>query len=318
MGNILIIGACDQAYFESIKYLYGSLKKYKLIGFIDDTQKLYSKVFENYSIVGRVYQVPFLVKKFEVKKIIVIADQLPKSSILEVIETGKLLKVDVKLVSENFTMFPKEKNFFKKILSIENNFLSNLNKKLFWLTKRTVDVLFSIVGLVYFLPIFILYFSICGFKKSNIILVNRITKHGKLFSLRKLNLDINEFSGKYEIMVKKLFLKYSLDYLPSFINILKGELSFIGQRAYTLKEFNLIYGKQRCNISCRPGIASFWQVAVEPDIDKKEMLLFDRYYNENPSFGLEMKILVLLLINGYNFRKEAIKEKTAENQLLDN
>ena len=92
--------------------------------------------------------------------------------------------------------------------------------------------------------------------------------------------------------VGKFIRKTSLDELPQFWNVLKGDMSLIGTRPPTMDEFEKYKGRYKRRLSLRPGITGMWQVSGRSDIkDFEDVLALDLEYIDNWSLGLDFKIL---------------------------
>ncbi|HAX62070.1 MAG TPA: hypothetical protein DCX95_05920 [Elusimicrobia bacterium] len=101
--------------------------------------------------------------------------------------------------------------------------------------------------------------------------------------------------AKYDPRVTKIgkFLRrFSLDEIPQFINVLRGEMSIVGPRPQTVIESNTFdsIGKRRFKVL--PGITGLWQVRGRKNLSYEEMLRLDVYYLENWSVALDIKIIV--------------------------
>ena len=93
--------------------------------------------------------------------------------------------------------------------------------------------------------------------------------------------------------VGKFIRKTSIDELPQFWNVLKGDMSLIGTRPPTLDEFEQYETFYKRRLSIRPGITGMWQATGRSDItDFEEVLALDLEYIDNWSLGLDMKILL--------------------------
>jgi lipopolysaccharide/colanic/teichoic acid biosynthesis glycosyltransferase len=90
----------------------------------------------------------------------------------------------------------------------------------------------------------------------------------------------------------KWLRKYSLDELPSFINILKGDLSLVGPRPL-LPEFGAYYTPaQRRREEVRPGLTGLAQIKGRNNIGWRKKFQYDVWYVDNRSFCLDMKIIL--------------------------
>ena len=84
----------------------------------------------------------------------------------------------------------------------------------------------------------------------------------------------------------------SLDEFPQFINVLKGEMSIVGPRAYLFREKEDMGEAYECIVKCKPGITGLWQVSGRSDVSFKNRLDMDIEYFEKHNLGLDMEILL--------------------------
>ncbi len=96
--------------------------------------------------------------------------------------------------------------------------------------------------------------------------------------------------------VGKFLRKTSLDELPQFWNVLRGEMSLIGTRPPTPDEVQHYENWQRKRICIKPGITGLWQVSGRNSItDFNEVVRLDLEYIDTWSLGLDMKLLLRTL-----------------------
>ena len=185
--------------------------------------------------------------------------------------------------------------------------------------KRIVDILGGIVGAMFLIPLSIgiwLGNRICGDKGPLFYTQDRIGQNGKIFKMYKFRsmvvgaeeklkelLEKDEEARKEYSTYKKLkndprvtkvgdfIRKTSLDEFPQFINVLKGELSLVGPRAYMVTEKPEMGDAYDTIIQCKPGITGLWQVSGRSDVTFENRLDMDIDYYENYSLGTDIQIL---------------------------
>jgi lipopolysaccharide/colanic/teichoic acid biosynthesis glycosyltransferase len=86
--------------------------------------------------------------------------------------------------------------------------------------------------------------------------------------------------------------RYSLDELPQVINILKGDMSFVGPRPCVLEEVNSYTEYQRQRLAGKPGLTGLAQINGRSELGFDKIVRYDIYYNRNLSIGLYFKILL--------------------------
>jgi exopolysaccharide biosynthesis polyprenyl glycosylphosphotransferase len=91
--------------------------------------------------------------------------------------------------------------------------------------------------------------------------------------------------------VGKWLRRFSLDELPQFFNVLKGDMSLVGPRPPTPREVSLYSLADRRRLAIKPGITCFWQVSGRSEIDFSGQVKLDVQYIETADFWVDIKIL---------------------------
>lgn len=182
--------------------------------------------------------------------------------------------------------------------------------------KRFIDIIAGIFGCLVSIPI-ILITAIPLLIESPGPLIfkqQRVGKNGRLFNIYKIRsmytdaekrkaelMDQNKMDGLMFKMdndpritkVGKFIRKYSIDELPQFWNVVKGDMSLIGTRPPTVDEFEQYESRHKRRLSMRPGITGMWQVSGRSDIqDFEEVVKLDCKYIDSWSIMLDIKILL--------------------------
>lgn len=182
--------------------------------------------------------------------------------------------------------------------------------------KRVMDIIGSMLGMIVFLLAFIIIGPIIKLdSKGPIIFVQkRVGKNGRIFDFYKFRsmyidaeerkkelLDKNEVEGlmfKLEndpriTKVGKFIRKTSIDELPQFWNVLKGDMSLVGTRPPTVDEYERYESWHKSRLSMKPGITGLWQISGRSDIkDFNEVVKLDMQYIDNWSLTEDIKILL--------------------------
>ena len=173
--------------------------------------------------------------------------------------------------------------------------------------KYLFDFSFSFVILMLIFPFTLLVLTVLliDLNESPFFIQKRPGFKGKVFSLYKFKTMKTMFDNKGKLLsdnnrltfVGRIFRTLSIDELPQLLNILKGEMSFIGPRPLLLEYLPLYSDEQMKRHNVIPGISGYAQVNGRNLISWKEKFKLDLYYVENQSFFLDFKILVLTLKN---------------------
>lgn len=173
--------------------------------------------------------------------------------------------------------------------------------------KRLFDLIFSFILLVVTSPIIIIFSIILFFaNKGKVFFIQpRPGRDENVFFIIKFMtmnerknatgelLPDNERITKIGIFIRK----NSIDELPQLINVLKGDLSLIGPRPLLVEYLPFYNNFQRRRHEVRPGITGWAQINGRNALTWEDKFKFDVYYVENVSLFLDLKILILTLLN---------------------
>lgn len=200
-------------------------------------------------------------------------------------------------------------------------------RKVFRVLKRTMDIVGSALALIFFLPVFLaIALAVKATSKGPVFFrQQRIGQHGRSFVFLKFrSMHVDNDAGIHKEYVQKLiagkadkqqssengegvykltddpritkigaFLrKSSLDELPQFINVLKGEMSLVGPRPpvpYEVEAYDIWH--RRRLLEAKPGITGLWQVSGRSRVKFDDMVRLDLRYARTWSPWIDMKIL---------------------------
>ena len=167
--------------------------------------------------------------------------------------------------------------------------------------KVGIDRLLALLLLVFALPLIILVsaliFTMMG--KPILFKQKRPGYKGNIFSIYKFRTMTNEVDSRGNLLEDRARLSKmgrfirgtSLDELPQLLNILKGDMSFVGPRPL-LEEYLPLYNKiQKKRHDVKPGITGWAQVNGRNAISWEEKFEYDVWYVDNQSFVLDVKIM---------------------------
>lgn len=200
---------------------------------------------------------------------------------------------------------------------------------MFYLTvKRTVDFLFLIILFPIYLPIILLLTVIVYFDMGRPVffLQNRIGKGGNVFQIIKFRTMLNLYNKEGILLsdenritrLGSFMRKYSLDELPCLINVFKGEMTLVGPRPFIEKYRSLYNSEQWRRHEVMPGITGLAQVKGRNAISWQEKFRLDLEYIDNQSILLDIKILILTVINVLKARNINEKENVTMHEFTGN
>ena len=191
--------------------------------------------------------------------------------------------------------------------------------KLFWINKRIFDIILSLLllPLLFTIGIILLVFNLFLNQGRLLFIQKRMGKNCEFFFVIKFRTmtDTIEITRKYDDPIEtnritslgRILRKLRIDELPQILNVIKGEMSFIGPRPdyfpHALEYLNNIEGyRERHNV--RPGITGLSQIRlgyVDSLEGTTKKAFIDNYYIQNVSYVIELKIIIntiLVIIKG--------------------
>lgn len=181
--------------------------------------------------------------------------------------------------------------------------------------KKAFDFIGGVLGSIVSLPIILLTAIPLLIESPGPLIFKqqRIGRNGRVFNIYKLRsmyadaeerkkelMQQNKMDGHMFKMdndpritkVGRFIRKYSIDELPQFWNVVKGDMSLVGTRPPTIDEFEKYESHHKRRLSMNPGITGMWQVSGRSDIeDFEEVVELDCEYIDNWSLWLDIKIL---------------------------
>ena len=199
-----------------------------------------------------------------------------------------------------------------------------IRKSVYFFVKRIFDIFVGLIGLVFLLPVSLIVkiaYMINGDFESIIYKQARIGKNGKtiyiykfrtmvphadvmLFELLKKNKKLRkEWEANQKLdndpritKVGKVLRKTSIDEMPQFINLLKGEMSLVGPRPLVHGELDAHNGSHQLYESVKPGITGWWACNGRSATNYTERLRLEYYYATNCSISLDIKCILLTVV----------------------
>lgn len=177
--------------------------------------------------------------------------------------------------------------------------------------RRCVEFIFSFILFIITLPICLVACSAIylELRANPLYSQNRVGLNGhifKIYKLRSMYIDAEKDGPKWAsekderiTKVGKFIRVTRIDELPQLVNIIKGDMSFIGprpERPELIKEFLKNIPDFNDRLLVKPGITGWAQVHGGYSLTPKEKLVYDKYYIENRGVILDLIILVKTII----------------------
>lgn len=197
------------------------------------------------------------------------------------------------------------------------------NKPIYDILKRFFDIIFSSVALCFSIPIILIAALFIKIEDNGPIFFcqTRLTKNGKPFRMYKLRtmkidadkeknkiMDKNEQNGPAFKMendpritkVGKFLRKTSIDELPQFLNVLKGDMSVVGPRPPLIEEVNQYNQYQYHRLDVMGGITCIWQCDGRNKVSFDEWVRMDLTYIQNRSIWYDFVIILKTIVSVLN------------------
>lgn len=240
-------------------------------------------------------------------------EKLPIKSIIKELETmGIIVNLNINLFEMDI---PAQRQIEKIGSYYAVSFVPKVHsfKQIFF--KRIMDIIGALIGLAITAVVTVFLAPVLLLESPGPLFFSqvRVGKNGRRFRIYKFRsmyvdaeerkkdlMDKNEMSGLMFKMendprvtkVGRFIRKTSIDELPQFWNILKGEMSLVGTRPPTEEEFLQYEGYHRRRLSATPGLTGLWQVSGRSDTkDFEEIVSMDVEYIDNWSLKEDVKIL---------------------------
>ncbi len=183
-------------------------------------------------------------------------------------------------------------------------------------SKRVFDIVGSLAFIIVFGPLMLIIFLLVKLEDGGPVLFTqtRVGKFGREFKMLKFrSMCLDAEARLRELLAKnhhregvtfkikddprittvgKWLRKFSLDELPQFFNVLKGDMSLVGPRPPVPREVATYSLADRRRLEIKPGITCFWQIGGRSEIDFSGQVELDVDYIERQSFWVDLKILL--------------------------
>lgn len=198
---------------------------------------------------------------------------------------------------------------------------------MYFFAKRFIDIVISIIALIFFSPFCLIIAIAIKLDSPGPVFADtpkRVGKDGKLFKMYKFRSMIvnahdmlrqdpkfakllaeykkNSYKLKVDPRVTKVggfIRKHSLDEIPQLINVIKGEMSLVGPRAYYSDELDYqqkeFPGTNRLvqeMLHVKPGITGVWQVSGRSEVDFDKRIQMDAEYARRKSIWYDIRIIL--------------------------
>lgn len=314
--NLVFIGANNVS--EEVRKKLSKDPSYKILGFIGQ-----SKNQTQLKHLGEHKELIQLIQKHDIDEIIQTKTDISHEDNEAIIEICELNNVNYRFIPDLLevrrTNVTIETIGEIPIISLKPTPLDGWGK----VTKRILDIIGATIGLILLLPLFIaVSIAIKRDSKGPILFtkledgsdVKRVGQYGKPFKFYKFrSMQHNTHSKRYTELadkdtrkgqplvkikndprvtkVGKFIRKYSIDELPQLWSVLKGDMSLVGPRPHLPEEVAKYQKHHYFVLTIKPGLSGLAQISGRSDLSFEDEVRLDRYYIENWSIWLDLKII---------------------------
>ena len=311
-----IILITDEQHFAQVEENFNPGYSYIVIGHLIANEKTMKGVLNDQTVRSKAGNIPSEIVTTAFDDIFLFTPSLQRERQREIIDEFAAMGVQVHVaiglpipIGRNATLSDFGVNYYCV------NYSANVFDPPKMFLKRIIDVIGAIVGIILTGIIWIFLAPAIKIDSPGPILFSqiRVGKNGKRFKIYKFRsmyqdaearkaelMSQNQMQGLMFKMdddprvtkVGKFIRKTSLDEFPQFWNVLKGDMSLVGTRPPTEKEFMQYNAYYRARLTLRPGLTGLWQVSGRSDItDFDEVVKLDMQYINNWSLSEDLRIL---------------------------
>ena len=314
VDRLLIVGAGEVGRMVMRSVVAQPELGYEIIGFLDDDPGKSNTALGRLRGLGTLDSLQDVLKSMPIDEVIVALPWHAHRKIVQVVQEVQQANVRPRIVPDLFALMLGRVQLDQingiPLIGMQPVAITGFNLAV----KRLLDVLVSILALTLAAPFWLLIPIAIKLDSPGPVLFNqvRIGRAGRPFVVHKFRSmvvdaeeqkdslrSLNEADGPlFKIKedprttrVGRLIRRTSLDELPQFLNVLKGDMSLVGPRPALPEEVAQYEEWHKRRLEASPGITGLWQVSGRSLVGFEEMVLLDTFYCENWSFGLDLKIL---------------------------
>jgi len=284
---------------------------YKVVGFLDDHYPNNNGI----NLLGGIQDLNNVLDNQPVDEIVITLPPSEQEGIKHAIQAADYRGIRVNIVPEYPELENERYESYQlgtmAVLQLKQTPLDQFQN---FMLKKIFDTLFAFTFLVFFSPIFLIIAAAIKLNSKGPVFYKPIRKgeaggNFVCYKFRTMYVDQSKFAGMKSTTkddpritkVGKFLRKTSLDEIPQFINVLKGNMSVVGPRPHRLNlndEFQATVDKYMIRQYVKPGITGWaqvngWRGPTETEEQKLERARHDLWYVENWSFWLDIKIIWL-------------------------
>ena len=313
--NALIIGTGHKGRYLVKKFLSHPNAGFQIIGFVGNNMEEVGKDIEGVPILGLTKDLQKILHQNSIDEVFITMSSHFFKEIQIILLECEHIGINAKVLVSPYKPLAKH-IYIEDFFSLSFISYSEQPEKIYKLViKNIFDKIISLTLIPVLLPIMLLISVIVKLDSKGPIIFKqeRAGLNGRKFIIYKFRSmfedapskryeleELNEIPGPvFKIKddpritgIGRFIRRTSLDELPQFLNVLKGDMSLIGPRPLFIYESDKICGFARRRFSMKPGITGLWQISGRSEINFEKWMELDLNYIDNYSFYLDLKILL--------------------------
>ncbi|HUS17243.1 MAG TPA: sugar transferase, partial [Chloroflexia bacterium] len=316
VDRVLIVGAGEIGRAVMRNLVARPELGYQVVGFIDDD--LSRGDLGRFRALGGLDNITAVLKTERLDEVIITLPWTYHRTIMGLVRSCEGLGVRARVVPDLFQLSLSRVDFDDMggipLVGLKETSIPRAGRVM----KRALDIVLSVIALVVTTPLLILVAILIRLDSPGPVLFTqrRVGEDGRLFNIYKFRSmrmgaeeqqdelqDLNQRAGPvFKIKadpritgIGRWLRRFSIDELPQFINVLRGEMSIVGPRPGLPPEVAKYEAWHRQRLEVPPGISGLWQVSGRSELSFDEMCMLDVYYIENWSLGLDLAIMLKTL-----------------------
>ena len=313
IDRVLIVGAGEAGRTVMRNIIAQPELGYRVIGFLDDDPVKSSKDIGSLRALGPIENLPEVIHDEAIDQVIITLPWQYHRKIVRLVMDAERAGVRARVVPDLFQLslgrVDVEAINGIPLISIKQNTLTGWNLAI----KRGFDLTLTTLLMIVLAPLWLLIALAIKLDSPGPVLFKqqRAGLRGRPFTVYKFRsmrqdaeVELEKLRARNEMdgpmfkirddprrtRVGSFLRRTSLDELPQFINVLRGEMSLVGPRPALLSEVAQYQDWHRRRLDALPGITGLLQVSVRSDLSFDEMVLLDIYYVENWSLAIDLRM----------------------------
>jgi len=287
----------------------------EVVGFVDDDPSKQGELVAGRSVLGDLDEITELIEAHDIEQVVFALPLWAHRRLIESVVELQRLPVDVMVVPDLFALafartIADEFHGFP-VINLRGSAISEYDR----VVKRVFDILVAVPLLLLVSPLMLLIAMLVKLDSPGPVIFRqeRVGENGLhfiMYKFRTMHTDAEKHLGELiktnsngEIVFKhrddprvtrlgRFLRRYSLDELPQFLNVIKGEMSMVGPRPELPLLVDQYAPWQRRRWTVPPGITGWWQISGRSDNPMHLHVEDDLYYIANYSLNLDVAILL--------------------------